>query len=181
MGGYTAEYFRELLSYDPLLGEFRWRVARGQRFKAGTLAGTVGFGGYLVIGVDRKYYRAHRLALMLMNGQWPAGVVDHINGVKTDNRFENLRECTQAQNSRNQRRAKSNRSGYKGVYWYSRNRRWVASIRLDRKLIHLGYFDSPIDAAYAYNEASLKYHGVYGRPSLAMLSPKPAKAGKVRA
>lgn len=89
----------------------------------------------------------------------PSGYdIDHINGDKLDNRRSNLRICTRAQNSRNQKK----RTGlYKGVSWNKSKNKWIAQICFDYKNKHLGNFTNPIDAAKAYNEAALKYHGEF--------------------
>jgi hypothetical protein len=172
MAKLDLEYLSTILSYDQSLGEFRWNVDRARGAKKGGVAGTIGHQGYIAIGVDRRYYKAHRLAFLFAFGRWPNGVVDHINGVKSDNRLENLRDVTQAQNSRNQAAPKNNKSGFKGVHWHVRRNKWCASIRLNRKLIHLGYFDTPQEAATAYDEGSLKYHGSFGRQSALLTGTK---------
>lgn len=96
----------------------------------------------------------------------PKGVlVDHINGNGLDNRRENLRLCTHAQNLQNQKRKKNNTSGIKGVSWCSKSRKWDARIRLNMKQFYLGKFSSKEDAANAYAQAALKYHGEFARTS----------------
>ena len=87
--------------------------------------------------------------------------VDHINGDKSDNRKENLRICTLLENRRNRTKYKSNTTGYKGVYYDRRKIR--AKIKTDNKQIYLGSFKTLKEAAKAYNEAALKYHGEYAR------------------
>lgn len=89
-------------------------------------------------------------------------VVDHINHDPLDNRRENLRICTRAQNNKNLRRNKRNTSGYKGVYWDALGGKWATKIRLDNKYIWLGRYDKIEDAAEAYRKASLQYHGEFG-------------------
>jgi hypothetical protein len=94
----------------------------------------------------------------------PAGkCVDHINGNTLDNRRENLRICTQAENRCNSRIQNNNTSGYKGVSWSEGHKKWRSQIKLNKKIIHLGYFNTPEEAYAAYCAASEKYHGEYGR------------------
>lgn len=92
-------------------------------------------------------------------------VVDHINGNTFDNRKQNLRVCTGAENARNRKIDKRNTSGHKGVFWNKDSKNWRAMIRIDRHLIHLGSFNDINDAIQAYAEASKKYHGEFGRLS----------------
>jgi hypothetical protein len=87
----------ELLSYEPRFGYFFWKINRGSS-KAGDVAGSVCPDGYRLIKVDGKSYKAHRLAWLMTHGEWPAEQIDHINGVRTDNRIVNLREASKKQN-----------------------------------------------------------------------------------
>jgi len=89
----------------------------------------------------------------------PKGMdTDHINGNGLDNRKENLRICTHAQNLMNQRKRKNNTSGYKGVCWSKDSKKWMAKIMLNYKSIYLGLFTHKKDASVAYNEAAKKYY-----------------------
>jgi len=116
----------------------------------------------------RKGKRVGKLFTLIllhrMIARTPKGkVTDHINGDTLDNRKENLRICEQPENSRNRKINKENQSGYKGVYWEIRRRKWRATIRANKKKISLGYFNTPEEAHKAYCEASKKYHGEFGR------------------
>lgn len=92
----------------------------------------------------------------------PEGVqVDHINGNKLDNRKENLRLCTIAENSRNRSTQKNNNSGYKGVVWHKPNKKWLTQIRFNGKRIHIGYFTDIHEAAKAYNEKAKELFGEF--------------------
>lgn len=88
---------------------------------------------------------------------------DHINGNKLDNRRDNLRSVTHSQNMKNRKKHINNKSGYKGVYWCSERKKWVAQIRVNRKRVFIGRFDTTKEAAKQYNIKSLELHGVYGR------------------
>lgn len=87
--------------------------------------------------------------------------VDHIWGNRLDNRKENLRICTNSQNQYNSRIQKNNKSGYKGVSWHKKNKKWKAKIQLSGRDIHLGYFICPIEAAKAYNKSAIENYGEF--------------------
>lgn len=86
---------------------------------------------------------------------------DHHDQNSLNNQRYNLREATQAQNGRNRGRNSNNTSGFKGVWWHEQIKRWRADIRVDHKKIYLGTFDTPVDAARAYNEAAVKHFGEF--------------------
>jgi hypothetical protein len=112
-----------------------------------------------------------RTALPTVNGKQPRRLmhhvitglryVDHTNGNGLDNRRSNLRPATQSQNSRNRGKTRANKSGFKGVCWYPTTRKWVAAIRHNYKLVSLGYFFTPEEAARAYDAAALELHGEF--------------------
>jgi hypothetical protein len=111
------------------------------------------------------YYnnKAKKLSRIIMNINNPKIQVDHKFGDTLDNRKENLRICDNSQNQANKLTNKNNVSGYKGVSWYEQLKKWVVHIGYNNKQIHLGYFKNKIDAAKAYNEAALKYHGEFAK------------------
>lgn len=94
-------------------------------------------------------------------------VVDHINGDKLDNRKANLRACSHAENLRNRKRNRNNRTGFKGVYFDASNggarQPWRAEIRVDRRRVRLGRFSTPEMAHEAYCHAAAKLHGEFAR------------------
>ena len=159
----TSELLREILHYDPETGYFRWKVATSRAIKTGAIAGCADGEGYLEIGIFRRKYLTHRLAWLYQTGSWPEGEIDHVNGIRNDNRFVNLRPATRSQNQQNTRRQINNTSGFKGVSWFEPTRRWKAYINLRRKQIHLGYFDTPEEAHAAYCAASEALHREFGR------------------
>lgn len=150
---------RQVLSYDPKTGVFTW-ARSSSRSIAGNVAG-VGCHGYVKIWIDDRRYYAHRLAWLYVTGEWPTGMIDHINGSKNDNRFSNLRQATPSQNLGNSKRQKRNTSGFKGV---SRSRGgWQVCISADGKRRFLGRFDTLADAHAAYVLAAEKLYGEFAR------------------
>lgn len=163
----SLDRVRSLLRFNPFTGQFFWRVSRGNT-KAGDLAGKMSAKGYWVLNVDRREYKAHRLAWFYTYGYWPAGVVDHINLDKADNRiFANLRDATVAQNQHNRAEQVNNTSGYKGVSLIKKTGRWKAEIMLNGKSRYLGVYATAELAAGAYNEAALEMHGDFARMAIA--------------
>jgi hypothetical protein len=108
---------KNFLHYDPETGVFKWKDTFGWRAKQGTVAGSVKASGYIYIRLKLKQYRAHRLAWLYTYGKFPEDQIDHINGIKNDNRIINLRAVSDKENSRNLRLRKDNTSGYIGVRW----------------------------------------------------------------
>ena len=160
-----------MLDYDPDSGVFRWRECGAKWKNPGDVAGCFSR-GYWIIGINRTRYFAHRLAWFYVNGRWPVHELDHINLDRSDNRITNLREATHSLNMRNVKIRKHNSTGFKGVILLRptelnrmKRDRYVARIIVDGKMIYLGNFDTPEQAHAAYAEASLKYHGKFGRKS----------------
>lgn len=155
----SIDRLKELLSYDPESGEFTRTVDQGRQ-RAGCIAGSIDpINGYIRIGIDKVCHKAHRLAWLYMTGQWPPDVIDHINGDRSDNRFSNLRLAVVSENNQNVQAArKDSRSGYRGVSWLKARGKWRATINVDGKQHHLGYFDSPESASEAYLTAKSELH-----------------------
>jgi len=137
-----------LLDYNLETGVFTWRNDAGHR-KAGKMAGAKDVHGYTIITINEKAYKAHRLAWLYCHGGWPEHSIDHINGVKDDNRIANLRDVEHPLNLLNVRRPyRTNSSGFLGV---SRNGSgWRAEIRIAKKKRNLGTYDTPEQAHAAY-------------------------------
>lgn len=155
----TAGRLREMLSYDPETGLFTWLVKRGAQ-DIGSLAGKPRPSGrHIQIRVNKVLYQAHCLAWLYMLGSWPESEIDHINRDKTDNRWENLRAATKQENAYN-KAPRGRTSRFKGVY-RSKQGRWVAGITFNKKSKSLGYYDSELEAALAYNKAARELHGEF--------------------
>ena len=119
----------------------------------GSIAGTIRLDGYRGVGIRRKYFFAHRLIWMMENGSFPANDLDHINGLKDDNRIENLRECTHLQNMQNIRKApKTSSTGVLGVRLEARCKTtpWRAMGWKNGKNVSIGYFRTIEQAHEAY-------------------------------
>lgn len=174
----TKARLRELLEYDAEAGHLVWRTRPVETFKtapagkiwnahfAGTVAGSVRSDGYRQISIDGKLRNAHRLIWIYANGDIPAGMqIDHINGVRDDNRLDNLRLVTTAENGRNQSIPHTNTSGVIGVSWNKHDRKWRAMIQIDRRAKYLGRFDTLEEAAAARAKAERQFgfHANHGK------------------
>jgi hypothetical protein len=161
----TQEIVREFLEYEPKTGLLTWKERLRKWFKSdrdwkiwnSNFKGTEAFThttpfGYKQGTILRKSYQAHRIIWLWVTGEWPKSV-DHKNGIRTDNRWENLRNVSISKNMRNQKKNSKNTSGFRGVYFHKRSGKWVASI----KKIHLGIFDTPEEAFEAYVEEAKAY------------------------
>lgn len=165
----TAERVRELLRYDPESGVFtrRIRTSTNGTSNVGDIAGGFKGNGYVVIKIDGKQQQAHRLAWVYMTGEWPENDIDHINGVKTDNRWANLRAATRSENIINAGKPITNTSGFKGVSWHKgRGKKWKAQIQFKGKSFTLGYFDDPELAALCYAGASRILYGDFSHATI---------------
>ena len=153
----TAERLREILHYDPETGIFTWRVRTSRCVKIGSECSHRGSIGYVVIQILSTPYSAHRLAWLHVTGSWPIGVIDHINGVRDDNRFCNLRDVSNTENLQNRRRPNKNTSsGFLGVHRVADA--WVAQIGVNGRNTHIGIFKTPELAHAAYIEAKKNLH-----------------------
>jgi len=156
----TQEKLKELLYYDQLTGVFKWKIKPRQSVNIGDIAGTILKKGYISIAINRKRYQAHRLAWLYVYGKWPENQIDHKDTVKHHNWIKNLREATNTQNQQNKIVANRNNksSGILGVQLDKRSCKYKASIRVDYKPIHLGYFETKEEAHEAYITAKRELH-----------------------
>lgn len=146
-------------------GKFRRKISRF-RNRVGELAGGFDSKGYEVIRINSVKYRAHRLYYMIYHDLEILDdevYIDHVNGIVSDNRKENLRIANHRQNIRNSKVDCRNTSGSTGVYWHKRDKRWTASIGFDGKLHNLGYFLDKAEAESAYKIASINLHGDFSK------------------
>jgi hypothetical protein len=151
------ETLLSLLTYDPETGVLRWKKNMGGKANAGSVAGHIKSTGYCSIGLLCREHPAHRLAWAIHHGEWPAGEVDHINGIRSDNRIQNLRDVSRAVNAQNQRAAHRDNLG--GVLGASRFRdRWRSQIWHAGKRVHLGIYATKEEAHAAYVTAKRQLH-----------------------
>jgi hypothetical protein len=133
--------------------------------KRGDEAGSINNRGYIKVRLKYEIYAAHHLAWYLHNHKWPNLVMDHINGVKHDNRIVNLRLVTNEQNARNRATPSTNSSGVMGVHWSKCKKKWRAQINFGKGNKHLGYFTDLERAKVVRKEAEEYYdfHRNHGR------------------
>lgn len=160
-----ADRVRQLLTYDPHTGVVTRKVRTNSNVQVGEVVGCPSRKGYLRTSVDGRVYMLHRLVWLYHYGTWPEGEIDHINGIRADNRIANLRDVTSSENNKNRRRPITNRTGFMGVYWSPKKKKWLAEITTAGKKIHLGFFEDIDDAAKARKDAELCYgfhpnHGI---------------------
>lgn len=154
------EDLRKILDYNPDTGIFTYRVQRGTA-KVGDTAGFPHPGGYWRITISGKFYLAHRLAFLWMNGYMPEQV-DHINGDRVDNRWVNLRPVTPSQNVHNLRGHFDKEGGLpKGIYYNKRDNAFVGRINRDGKLVWSIFTKDYDEAVTKTREARERIHGDY--------------------
>ena len=145
----TIDRLNELFVVDFLAGTLHWRIDRGRTAKAGDRAGTVNGRCYRCVGVDGKILSEHRIIVSMIEGRMLDDEhVDHVNGVRDDNRIENLRIVTRSENQRN--RAEHRAGQPVGIYWDAASRKWKARIRLDGRLRHILIHPDQAVAARAF-------------------------------
>jgi hypothetical protein len=152
----TYQYVRSILSYNQRTGIFKWKINR-RTANRWDVAGWKELSGYWSICINNKAYLAHRLAWLYMTGEWPSNDIDHINGIKDDNRWRNLRQVTKSVNLQNQYSSqKGSAVPYLGVSIHGSKYR--ARIQLNNKHIILGSFSTPEEAHQEYLKAKRQYH-----------------------
>ena len=121
----TQKYLQENYTYDAESGI----LYRKRKTTQDTPAGTTWTTGYVVTKIKGTFYKVHRLIWILLYGDNPPTIIDHINGDKSDNRLCNLRACEHSQNLWNARKPKNNTSGYKGVKMHKKSGKWYGEVR----------------------------------------------------
>lgn len=160
----TQEKLRNLLHYCPDTGLFTRLISIVGIRRVGSIAGSVTHDGYITIGVDRSSYMAHRLAWFYTHGEWP-NQIDHISGLKTDNRIINLRSVSSSENMKNKKIGSNNSSGVIGVSWVKARSMWKARISINGVNACLGLSVYKWDAICARKSAERihGYHDNHGR------------------
>ena len=170
----SLEYLKECIDYNPETGIAVWKERPLHHFKntsnmistnsqtAGKEINTLNSHGYYRFTIDYSTYLLHRVIWKLMTGNDSDKFIDHIDGDKTNNKWDNLREATPRQNVQNIGKKSHNTTGFKGVQKGPKDGTWIAVIRNnDGKGINLGTFPTPEDAHKAYCEAAVAYHGEF--------------------
>ncbi|WP_028627706.1 HNH endonuclease signature motif containing protein [Metapseudomonas resinovorans] len=154
----------DILRYDPVTGDFFWKILVSRMFP-GDKAGTLNKYGYMVVRIGHRSCALHRLAFALMDVDITGMQVDHINGIRHDNRWENLRAVTPSENARNMKKPKNNSSGVIGVCWCTRDQKWQVYAHRDKKPVFLGKHQELFEAVAARKSAELRfgYHENHGR------------------
>jgi HNH endonuclease/AP2 domain len=155
----TRRRLKEVLHYDPATGDFTRLTGRF----AGTLVRKRNQDGRIQVKIDGRYYLTARLVFLWKTGRLPKKLVDHRDVDPTNDRWENLRHATNAQNCRNTRRYSNNTTGFKGVSFHKRDRKFQANIRKDGRLRFLGSFATGELAHEAYKKAAKKLFGAFAR------------------
>lgn len=151
----TQALVKELFEYKD--GELFWKEGGRPKVRQGDRAGFVTTRGYRKVSINSKRYYIHRLVFLMFHGYFPK-FVDHINGNSGDNRIENLREATNAQNMHNAKLSKTNTSGVKGVSWHKDAKKWRVRLSLNGKRINLGLYNTLEQAATVSKTARQNYH-----------------------
>lgn len=165
----TQARLKEVLHYDPETGIFTWRNSPARNVVAGAVAGSIGKKGYKKVSIDGKHYSQHRLAFLYMTGSFPPEQVDHVNRIRGDNRYSNLRLVSNADNNRNTKLCSTNTSGVMGVTWHRCTRKWQATIRHEGQTVYLGLHNDWLDAVCTRksHENLYGYHPNHGRSATA--------------
>lgn len=151
----TRERLHELFDYRD--GHLYHKQHRGGIKKVGDIAGSINSAGYICIRVDGKKYLAHRLIWLMTYGVLPE-FLDHINGIKTDNRWCNLRIASKAENNHNAKLRKDNTSGVKGVSFIKQDKKWKAEIMVHGVRVWREKFNTLEEATQAIQSARMSLH-----------------------
>lgn len=161
----TQAYLKTQLHYDPETGVFTRIASASNASKVGNTIKAKHGGGYALVRLQGKAYLLHRLAFLYMEGEFPAQQVDHINGIRSDNSFVNLRRVSPQTNCRNQKVRRDNASGHHGVWFSAPTNRWHAFITVNMKRKFIGSFPNIEDAINArkQHEHLYGFHPNHGR------------------
>ncbi len=157
--GALTPKFHRLIDYTPDTGACRWKTRVSRRVFAGDIIGCADSYGYLVFKINRKSYKLHRVIHYMQTGEWP-DQMDHINGKRDDNRWENLRNVTTNENMMNRKLDRRSKTGVAGVNQHRDTGRFKAYINKSKKEYFLGYFDDFFEACCARKSAEAK-HGFH--------------------
>lgn len=178
----TLAELKAILDYDPETGLFRWRYRpeRSRRWNtryAGKQAGSPS-NGYIYIQINGPVgYSSGRLAWLYMIGKWPPAQIDHINGVRDDDRFANLRAADNAQNNQNRVAQRNNIEGVRGLSWHP-SAGWRVRLQAHGVNHDLGYFRDRDDAVAARKDLEHRLHGDFAASTDTAHSSYPSRSTK---
>jgi len=138
-----------------------WKIKTCRKVTPGKRAGALRPDRYRHIRIDKKYYQEHILIWCICKGEMPALLIDHENEIRDDNRIENLRLATKCQNAVNTNKWSTNTSGHKGVSFNKASKKWVSYISVNKKIKHLGTFETLQHAVSVYKNAVKTFHGEF--------------------
>jgi hypothetical protein len=165
----TWERLNEVLYIDSDKGECYWKIAKAIRIKISDRAGTIIKKSnsknlcYRLIVIDSKQYREHIIIWFFVHKKWPTRDLDHKDRDGLNNKYKNLRLCTNSQNQGNTIEQKNNTSGYKGVSWHKHSKKWRAGISYKRKRIWSKGYNDPYEAYQWYCREHNKLFGEFSR------------------
>lgn len=154
----------DLFDYKPATGKLFWKIEKAYRINTGDEAGWITDRGYRYVQINGHTFAIHRIIWVMVYGVEP-DEIDHMNGRKTDNRIENLRSVSRAENTKNLTRPLRNKSGFIGVSWHKPLSKWRVQTSINGKKKHLGYFDDIADAVRCKKKSDIEngYHSNHGR------------------
>lgn len=158
------DYYDEYIDYNPNTGIAIWKKSPSNRVKVGDEIKSKDNAGYIQVSIKSKMYRLHRIIWFCEKGEIPKQI-DHINGIRDDNRMCNLRNVSQQENLKNQKKRCDNTSGYSGISFNKSRNKWRVRIYVDKKEKHLGYFNTIEEAIDVRKQAEVDYgyHCNHGR------------------
>ena len=164
----TLHELQKFYSYDPETGHIcRHAKPKFSRAKLGVVDGK-SQEGYIIVCHGNEKFKAHRMAFLFINGQWPITEIDHVDGVRHNNKWKNLRLATRMQNRQNSRTPKNNTSGHRGVSRYRQF--WKVQAQINGKKHFIGHFLDLSEAVAAHEDFIKAAHGPFYRPPTPLLT-----------
>jgi hypothetical protein len=164
------DYANEFLEYNKETGLFLWKkkprmVNRPSKCNPGMEAGSLHRSGYKTMTIKGRHVQLHRLAWILCNGHIATEMIDHINGIRHDNRLCNLRLATRSQNLHNSNAKKCSTTKIKNVQWESYSKKWRVRVRVNGTRHHVGRFEDINEAVKAASDFMRQHHGEFAKVS----------------